>query len=39
MFPNHIMMLKIYAYFLSDVMNNEEEASGINSKVKSYMGN
>ncbi|CDW76577.1 pas domain s-box family protein [Stylonychia lemnae] len=39
MYPNHMMLLKIYAYFLSDVMNNEEEASEINSKVKSFMSN
>lgn len=39
MYPNHLMLLKIYAYFLSDVMNNEEEAVEINSKVKSFLSN
>eukprot|EP00347_Sterkiella_histriomuscorum_P019286 403342226 len=39
MYPNHLMLLKIYAYFLADVMNNEEEAFEIHSKAKSFLSN
>lgn len=39
MYPNHLMLLKIYAYFLADVMNNEEESFEIHSKAKAYMAN
>lgn len=35
-FPNHMLLLKIYAYFLSDVMNNEEEAQFYLNKAKGF---
>lgn len=39
MYPNHLMLLKIYAFFLADIMNNEEESYEIHSKAKSHMAN
>ncbi len=39
LFPSHLMFLKIYALFLQDVMNNENEAAEIHAKVKSQLQN
>ena len=36
MYPSHIRFLKLYASFLSDVMNNENESYEIKAKVKSF---
>ena len=38
-FPSHLMLLKIYAYFLADVMNNEDEAMEIHTKALAIMQN
>lgn len=37
LFPHHVMFQRIYAGFLGDVMNNENEAYEINSRVKAYL--
>ena len=39
MFPNHVMLLRLFAYFLNDVMNNEHEAHEIILSMKSYEDN
>jgi len=39
LYPNHLLLLKIYAFFLSDVMNNEQEAMEYYAKAKGYIRN
>jgi|LauGreDrversion4_2_1035121.scaffolds.fasta_scaffold91914_3 hypothetical protein len=37
LFPNHVVFQRIYASFLGDVMNNENEAIEILARVKAYL--
>ena len=37
LFPHHVMFQRIYANFLGDVMNNENEAYEINQRVRAYL--
>ena len=37
LFNHHVMFQRIYAGFLGDVMNNENEAYEINQRIKAYL--
>jgi hypothetical protein len=39
LYPNHLLLLKIYSFFLSDVMNNEQEALEYSSKARGFIQN